>query len=276
MDLFFRKFGDGLPLIILHGLFGSSDNWITIGKALAEYFKVYIPDLRNHGNSPFSPDHSYPMLKNDLYSFMRSQNIEKAIIMGHSMGGKTAISFVADYPKKVKALIVVDISPRSYKIFDHQDPQANIHMNIINSLLSVDLDMLIKREDADKILLQTIKSNRIRQFLLKNLHRNHNGTFSWKINLQAIHDNLYLIMDAPEIDKLIKTDVTASFPPVLFIRGAKSNYINDEDIPLIKTLFPMAEIITIPGSDHWLHAQQPDIFMKTLVSFFQNNKILIV
>lgn len=270
MELFYRKFGAGHPLIILHGLYGSSTNWITVGKVFAKQFEVFLPDLRNHGNSPFSSEHSYDLMKDDLDSFMRSQNIEKAIIIGHSMGGKTAMFFAAAFPEKVRALVVVDISPRSYKSLNESDHQYVDHKNIIDSLLSLNLSILKSREDADRFLLNNIQSSRVRQFLLKNLHRNHDGSFSWKLNVHAIHDNLHQIMEGLDEHKYDYANGIAGFP-VLFIRGEKSNYIENIDIPVIKKIFPMAEIVTVPGAGHWLHAEQPELFIKT-VSYFLSGK----
>jgi esterase len=270
MKLFFRKFGQGPALIILHGLFGSSDNWISIGKALSENFEVFLIDLRNHGNSIHTKEHSYKLLKNDLFEFMVSQHIEKAVIMGHSMGGKAAMFFAVDYPEKIQSLIIIDISPRSYKSLDNPESQSIDHMNIITAMLSVDYSKVKSREDVDIILSQFIKSIRIRRFLLKNVYRNHDGSFGWKLNLQTLHDNLPEILDGLDPQKFINGNGVTGFP-VLFIKGEKSNYILDEDLRLIKTIFPMSEMVTIPGAGHWLHSEHPDLLLKTLTYFVLGN-----
>ena len=266
MNLFFRKFGQGPALIILHGLYGSSDNWISIGKALSLHFEVFLIDLRNHGNSMHTKEHSYNLLKDDLNDFMVSENIKKAVIMGHSMGGKAAMFFAVDYPEKVQSLIIIDISPRSYKSLDKPESQSIDHMNIITAMLSVDFTGIKSRQEVDIILSQYIKSLPIRRFLLKNVHRNHDGSFSWKLNLQALHDSLPDIMAGLDPGKFINGNGVTGFP-VLFVKGGKSNYIQDQDIRIIKTIFPMAEIVAIPGAGHWLHAEQPDLLVKTINYF---------
>jgi esterase len=270
MNLFYRKFGHGPALIILHGLFGSSDNWVSIAKVLSEHFEVFIIDLRNHGNSMHSKEHSYKLLKDDLYEFIISQHIEKAVIMGHSMGGKAAMFFAVDYPEKVQALIIIDISPRSYKSLDKPELQSIEHMNIIAAMLSVDFAKIKSRQDVDIILSKTIKSSRVRQFLLKNVYRNRGGSFGWKLNLQALHDNLPELLDGLDPKKFIDGKGITGFP-VLFIKGEKSNYIMVEDLRLIKTIFPMAEMVTIPDADHWLHVEQPDLLLKTINYFVFGN-----
>jgi esterase len=270
MDLFFRKYGEGPPLIIIHGLYGSSDNWITIGKTLSNQFEVFLVDLRNHGNSPHTKEHSYILLKNDIYEFMQSQKIEKAIILGHSMGGKAAMFFAVDYPDKIQSLIVIDISPRSYKSLYEPASQSLDHMNIITAMLSVNFSEISNREDVDKILSQNINSIPVRRFLLKNVRRNQDGSFGWKLNIQSLHDNLPKIMDGLDPKRFLNGNGITGFP-VLFIRGEKSNYIESEDIALIKIIFPMADFATIPRAGHWLHAEQPDLLLKTIKYFISGN-----
>jgi pimeloyl-ACP methyl ester carboxylesterase len=266
MDLFFRRFGEGPPLIILHGLFGSSGNWMRIGKALSEHFEVFIPDLRNHGNSPHSDEFSYPLLKDDLHSLMRSVNIEKAVIFGHSMGGKAAMFFTADFPEMVQSLIIGDISPRSYRSPEIQGQHYSDHRKIIEVMLGIDLQGLKDREAAEHILIQTLNSAPVSRFLLKNLHYNRDGNYSWKLNLMSLYNNLHHIMDGLDIGKFRNGNGITGFP-VLFIRGEKSNYIIPEDIHLIKTIFPMAEVVTIPGAGHWFHAEKPEIVISTIRYF---------
>jgi pimeloyl-ACP methyl ester carboxylesterase len=270
MNLFYRKFGQGPVLIILHGLYGSSDNWVSIGKVLSEHFEVFLIDLRNHGNSFHSNEHNYHLLKNDLYEFMLSNQIEKAIIIGHSMGGKAAMFFAVDYPEKVQSLIIIDISPRSYKSLIKPESQITDHMNIISSMLSVDFTKIKSREDVDEILSKTIKSVRIRRFLLKNVHRRKDGSFEWKLNLHALHNHLPEIMDGLDPKKFLNGNGITGFP-VLFIKGEKSNYIMEEDLQIIKTIFPAADLVSIPDSGHWLHAEKPDLLLKTLRYFILGN-----
>lgn len=270
MDLFYRKFGQGPVMIILHGLYGSSDNWVSIGKILSEHFEVFLIDLRNHGNSMHSKEHNYQLLKNDLYDFMVSNQIEKAVIMGHSMGGKAAMFFAADHPGKVQSLIIIDISPRSYKSLENSESQIADHMNIISSMSAVDFAIIKSREDVDKSLSKTIKSIRIRRFLLKNVHRKKDGSFEWKLNLQALHEHFPDILDGLDSNKFLNGNGITGFP-VLFIRGEKSDYIMQEDLQIIKTIFPAADLVSIPGAGHWLHAEQPDLLIKTVNYYILGN-----
>lgn len=260
MKLFYRKYGEGPPLIILHGLYGSSDNWVSVGKELAKNFEVYLVDQRNHGNSPHTADHNYSLMKEDLHEFMEQQAIDKAIIVGHSMGGKTAMFFAADYPEKISRLIVVDISPRSYKTTS--STQLKIHESIIRAMYNVDFYGIQNRQEIDEILAKSIPDNRIRQFLLKNVNRSKNNEYSWSINIKTIKNELPHIMDGlndnhPEITGF----------PVLFIHGEKSDYILDEDKKSIYSIFPYADFESIPNAGHWLHAEQPELFLKTVTDF---------
>jgi esterase len=266
MDLYFRRYGEGPPFIILHGLYGSSDNWIKIGKSLSENFEVFLIDQRNHGNSPHSLEHNYTLLKNDIVDFMEKQSIGRAVLMGHSMGGKVAMNFAADYPDRVQALIVIDIAPKSYKSLLSPSPQAIEHMNLINSMLEVDFSLVKNRTDLDKQIMDGIPSSRIRHFLLKNVKRDRSGSYSWKLNVKTLRDQLPAIMDELDLGKFKKGKGVSGFP-VLFVKGEKSNYISTEDISGIRTVFPAAEMTTIPDAGHWLHAEQPDLLVKTIKYF---------
>ena len=258
--------GEGLPMIILHGLYGSSDNWYSIGKALSSRFEVYLIDQRNHGNSPHTREHSYIDLRNDLHRFMETHGIVKAVILGHSMGGKAAIYFSVAWPEKVQSLIVVDISPASYKSLTQSAPQSVDHMNIITSMLGVDFSQVKDREDVDRMLSETLHSDRIRQFLLKNVRRNAEGSYQWRLNIQTLHDQLPQILDGLDHKPFLNGNGITGFP-VLFIRAGKSGYIREEDISVIKTIFPMAELVTIPDTDHWVHVEKPELLVKTIEYF---------
>ena len=266
MDLFFRKYGEGPALIILHGLYGSSDNWVSIGKSLSRYFEVFIIDQRNHGKSPHTKEHNYMLLKNDLFDFMEKQGIEKAVILGHSMGGKTAMFFAVDYPEKVESLIVIDISPRSYKDLKELVPQSVQHMNILIEMKRIDLSVVKSRMEIDKQLSAIIKSGRIRKFFLKNIARGKDGKFFWKLNVDILLDQLPEIMDGLDVKKFMNGNGVRGFP-VLFVRGADSGYITSADISLINTIFPAAEIVDIPDSGHWLHTEQPKLLLETIRKF---------
>ena len=269
MELFFRKYGQGPTLIIVHGLYGASDNWVKIGKMLSNHFEVYIIDQRNHGRSPHHAVHNYEEMRNDLYDFMDVHNIKKALLLGHSMGGKTVMFFAHKYPERVNGLIVVDIAPKSYAMVNASFKKTVDHDTILSALLSVDFDLVKTRNDVDNFLSPTISSSRIRQFLMKNLHRNKDKTLKWSLNLNALRSNLEEILDGMNEKEFEKGNSITGFP-VLFIRGANSNYILDSDIGLINKIFPYAEIVSIKDSGHWLHAEQPDLLFHSVEDFFLN------
>jgi pimeloyl-ACP methyl ester carboxylesterase len=263
MDLFFRKFGEGTPLIIVHGLYGSSDNWLSIGKELGKNFEVYLIDQRNHGNSPHSREHNYILMKNDLLDFMDKNSIRKAHLIGHSMGGKTIMFFAADYPERIISLVVVDMSPLSYKRLDDHSPNSVEQLNIVTALMNVDLSKANTRGDIENMLIDSIKSKRIRQFLMKNIQRKSQNEFEWKININALYDSMPDILDGLDPEKFKNGKGIKGFP-VLFVKGESSNYLSEMDFPLIKTIFPDAEIVTIPGAGHWVHAEQPEEFLEKI------------
>lgn len=266
MKLNFKKLGKGPALIIVHGLYGSSDNWLTIAKELSDHFEVFLIDQRNHGNSPHANSHTYQDLKQDLLQFMDDQQIGKAILIGHSMGGKTVMLFAMDYPERVKSLLVVDIAPKNYSKISDYSPQTIDHASIVKAMLTFDLSAFKSRTDIDNKLAETISDKRIRQFLLKNLKRDANKQFVWKLNISSISEYLSQIMDGINEDQLTGRKGITAFP-VLFIRGEKSNYITDNDHNLIRSIFPRAEITTIPNAGHWVHAEQASLLVKTIEYF---------
>ena len=266
MKLNYKKLGEGQPLIIVHGLYGGSDNWLSIARELAKNFEVYTIDQRNHGNSPHANSHTYQDLKNDLLEFMNEHKLEKAILLGHSMGGKTVMLFATDYPEKVSSLLVVDIAPKNYSKISDYAPQTIDHSCIVNAMLKLDLLAFKSRTEIDQNLAGSINSDRVRQFLLKNLKRDANKNFVWKLNIKTIGEFLPQIMDGIDGDRFANSKGITDFP-VLFIRGEKSNYITDYDHTLIRTLFPKAEITTIPNAGHWVHAEQAKLLIKTVEYF---------
>lgn len=255
MKLAYRHFGSGEPVIVLHGLFGQSDNWVTIARRIAEQFSVYIPDQRNHGLSPHAPVHSYPALSDDLLEFMEELGLEKTILIGHSMGGKAAMAFALEHPEMVEKLVVIDISPRKY-------PERNIHTQIITQMMSINLDSISSRTEAEKILELHIPDARIRMFILKNLYYKMPGKLAWRLNLEAINQSLDQLFDGIQSD-------SKYYGPCLFIRGGMSDYIIDEDTELIGNLFPKAIIKTISGASHWIHADAPEELCKLLSHFLE-------
>lgn len=264
MELFYRKYGEaGPPLIILHGLYGASDNWISIARELGEDFEVYVPDQRNHGESPHDDLHTYEAMRQDLADFMDSLGIEKASLIGHSMGGKTAMYFATAFPERVETLVVLDIAPVSYHDLATESKMTANHAKMIDAMLELDLSKMESRQDVSKALAVKIGSERIRMFLLKNLTRNSNKEFVWKINLPALRENLEKIMDVIPQDDVIQRGGMKGFP-AYFIKGANSDYVRPENHDIIRKIFPMAEIIPIPNAGHWLHAEQPELLMKNL------------
>jgi esterase len=268
MNLFLREEGEGFPFVIVHGLYGSSDNWLTVGKKLSARYKVYMIDQRNHGRSPNSDEHSYEALKNDLAKFFDQHKIEKAIVMGHSMGGKTAMYFAADYPERVEKLIVVDIAPKNYFLLN-DDSQYFLHKNILQAMLDIDFRRMESRKEVENYLLERIDSSQIVQFLLKNAHRNkENHQFEWRINVQVLFDNLDEIISGVN-ERWFEDRLPIFNYPVLFIKGSNSNYILPEDYKSIRRIYPDAQIVEIPNAGHWLHAEQPQLFWEVLEKFLK-------
>ncbi len=252
MKLAYKKLGSGMPVVILHGLFGMSDNWISIGKKLAEQFTVYLLDQRNHGRSPHSSEFNYQVLADDLALFLDEHNLLKVSLLGHSMGGKTVLVFSELYPDKIEKMIIADIALRSY---NHP-----YFLQFIQALKSIDIKNLKRRQEADQILSRTVSYSSVRQFLLKNLYRDDNHHFRWRVNLESIHENLDKIMGA----------YTGKKPyngPILFLRGEKSDYINKDDIIQIESTFSNAQVITIANASHWIHADAPEDFISAVISF---------
>lgn len=253
MLLNFKVSGEGQPLIILHGLFGSGDNWTTISKTLSEKFTVYLVDARNHGRSPHSDLFNYSSMANDLSTFISEQNIVNPIILGHSMGGKTAMKYAVRTKSPIKGIIVVDIAPRFYK------PH---HQQYIAGLMAVDLNKITNRAEAEAAMAPIISDFGIRQFLLKNLYRTDEGIFAWRFNLDAI---------ASQIENIGEelSDSYISEIPTLFIKGENSDYIQDKDLASIKSIFPKSEVKTILGAGHWIHAEKPEEFLTMVLNFIQ-------
>lgn len=267
MELFYRKYGEEAPpLIIVHGLYGASDNWVSIARGLSDRFEVFVVDQRNHGQSPHSPEHDYPSMREDLREFMDLQCIKKAVLIGHSMGGKTVMSFAEAWPERVQALVSVDIAPKSYRNLALVSRSAANHANMIDAMMNMDLSKIDSREDADQALATSIGSERIRSFLLKNLRREQSGAFAWRINLEAISSNLEPIFVGMDRERIAAGGGITGFP-ALFISGGDSEYIRTADLQMIRDIFPTAEVVSVPGAGHWVHAEQPALLVKTIRYF---------
>lgn len=268
MKLFHRILGEGSPIVIAHGLYGSSDNWISIAKELAQKYQVILVDLRNHGQSPHSSSHSYSDLADDLFELFNKLNLNQATLIGHSMGGKAAMQFAVNHPNKLKALIIVDIAPKSYADANGYSSQAKEHLAILSALRELPLNTIASRTDADEWLSHRIQSVAVRQFLLKNLDRDENNKFVWKLNLDALWQKLPALMSG------IKTPenfAPITNLPVLVIKGELSPYIDEnEDQPLFEKLFVASKITTIEGAGHWVHAEKPQQVIAAIESFLQN------
>lgn len=250
MELYHKKIGQGKPLIILHGLFGSSDNWQTHGKKLAEYFEVYLVDQRNHGRSEWSDAFSYEIMAEDVRELIQKENIEDFILMGHSMGGKTAMHYAQKYPDDIAKMIIVDMGIKAYPI--HHDV-------ILDGLKSLDLSKIDSRSLADEQLGKYIDNFAIRQFLLKNLYWKEKGQLAWRINIPVLERELHQIVTAlPEKEVMIET---------LFMRGGQSNYIIESDYDAIRKVFPLAVFHEIPKAGHWIHAEAPQEFIHEVLGF---------
>lgn len=251
MELNYKLLGEGEPIIILHGLFGMLDNWQTIARKLSENYAVYIVDQRNHGRSPHADVHDYQSMAEDLKYFMDSHLLTKAHIMGHSMGGKTAMQFATFYPDMVDHLIVVDISPK-----------VNIsrHDEIFEALLGLQLEEAESRKDVGDQLARFIEEESVRQFLLKNIVRDKASGFRLRMNLPVIYRDFEKILDSLDWEEVFEG-------PTLFIRGGQSSYVEDEDMLEILEHFPVASLETIKEAGHWIHADQPDQFLQLLRTF---------
>ncbi|MGB3588124.1 MAG: alpha/beta fold hydrolase [Tunicatimonas sp.] len=255
MKLHYRTLGEGQPIIILHGIFGTSDNWQTFGKQLATDYQVFLVDQRNHGLSPHSDTFDYPAMAMDIYEFVQQHQLENPIIIGHSMGGKAAMFYAVTHPNAFAKLIVVDIAPRSYPVH---------HQHILDAMSGVNLASATSRKDIEDQLKPHLPDFGVRQFLMKNLKRENNNSFSWKLNLSAIQANIENVGVAVPTNNLVDR-------PTLFVRGAKSDYIRAEDETLIQEIFPQATVVTIENAGHWVHAEQPDALYKSLMKFLQTS-----
>lgn len=302
MKLFYRKSGQGQPLIILHGLFGQNDNWGTLGRQFAEQgFEVYLVDLRNHGLSPHSDVWNYQVMSDDILELINDNNLKQVILMGHSMGGKVAMQFAIQHPELLDKLIVVDIAPKYY-------PPHNL--DVLNALNAVDFSIVKSRKEVESILSETLTDFGTKQFLLKNIYWKENTELDWRFNLKVITKLIENVGEAIPLGKRTESGErrteensqlptplpvekrtengerrtgnnsqlptpdpalsTTSSTPTLFIRGEKSNYILDEDLNLIHDIFPQSKLETIADAPHWVHAEKPKEFFECVIRFIKN------
>ncbi|OYU96232.1 MAG: alpha/beta hydrolase [Bacteroidetes bacterium B1(2017)] len=251
VELNFKEYGSGEPLIILHGFMGSLDNWHTLATKFGSNRHVFTIDQRNHGKSTHSLHHSIPLMVEDLRAFLEKKNLSNCSIIGHSMGGKVAMKFALEYPQIVQNLIIVDIAPRQYK---------RGHDDVFEAIFSVDFSKVESRKQAEEMMEPYISDFGTRQFLLKNLDRKEDGTYGWKMNVPVLH------RDYEEIVKPIESD----FPflgNTLVIKGGNSRYINSQDETDFEQLFPACQFVSIPNAGHWVHAEAPEEFYKIVLDF---------
>lgn len=252
--LAYQEFGTGEPLVILHGLFGSGRNWQSIAKQLADSYHVYTVDLRNHGRSPWAPTMTFGEMVNDLEAFLDHHDLQRAIILGHSVGGKTGMAFTLEHPERTEALIVVDIAP---VVYDHD------FLPLIQAMQALDLDGVKRRSEAEAALVQSIPDAPTRKFLIQNLINRHHH-LAWRIHLEAIANAMPSLTGFPD-------NTSHEYAGrVLFISGQHSDYIAKEHHDAIFTLFPQAEFAVIPAAGHRVHAEQPDAFLAAVTGFLQS------
>ena len=246
--------GRGTPILILHGFLGMLDNWKSMGTKYAEEgFEVHLIDQRNHGRSFHSNTFNYEVMAADSQRYMAHHKISNAIVLGHSMGGKVAMLLAGKHPQLVSKLLVVDIAPKYYPPHHH---------DIINGLNAMDIQSVTSRKEAEERLSEHLKNLAIRQFLLKNLYWAEKGVLDFRFNLAVLSHRM------EEVGENIGT--TDSFAgPVLFLRGDRSEYISDNDLPEIKKQFPKAELLTIEQAGHWPHAENPTSFFERSISFIK-------
>jgi len=251
MNLNFKEYGSGEPVIILHGLLGMLDNWHSFAKKLSSDYWVISVDQRNHGKSFHSDAFNYDLLTHDLKEFMDQNHIPKAHFIGHSMGGKTVLNFINTYPEMSDKNVIVDISPKEY---------TGGHEEVFEALSNLPLSTINSRIEAAELLLQTLHYEGLVNFLLKNLLRNKDGSFSWKANIQSLTDNYDKIIGEISFNETVDA-------PTLFIQGEQSDYIDNEDQRLLEDNFTNFRIKKINNAGHWVHVDQPDELLEDVKNF---------
>ena len=269
MDLFFREEGlSGKDIVIIHGLYGSSDNWFSIGKKLGANFHVFLIDNRNHGRSGNTDIHTYDSMEKDLFDFFEKQQIKKAVVIGHSMGGKVAMLFAAIHPEKIEKLIIVDIAPVNY-LNSPDRGQYNQHLKILQSLTEFQEKSkdFTNRTEIAGFLQGKLSNKTLVRFLLKSTYRDEKTKlFRCRINTQIIKQSLNEIIGGINEETMLPFSPISGYP-ILFIKGELSEYITKKYLPVIQKIYPEYIIKTIPGAGHWLHAEQPNLFIKIVKEF---------
>ncbi len=253
MQLYLHELGTGPPLMIVHGLFGHGENWRSPARKLGERFRVILPDLRNHGDSPWSATMSITEMAQDLFDTADALGLGPVRLLGHSLGGKVAMAAALRDPERVEALVVADMAPRSYQ------PS---HQEILRGMQAVAERGVGSRREADELLSEHVPHQLVRGFLLKSLRQDRDGRYRWKINLQAIQSEYRDLLGWPLGDREYGR-------AVLFLGGKESDYlVRERDQEAIRIQFPNASIETISKAGHWLHVEQPQAFLERLNAFF--------
>ena len=258
VDLHFQQTGNGAPVVILHGLFGSARNWQTVARQLANEFTVITVDLRNHGSSPHAEQMDYTAMSTDLSALLRKLDLRDVNLIGHSMGGKTAMTLVLSEPDRIGRLIIVDIAP---------GPSDNEYDAMLDAMAGLDLSAVTGRADAALRLEGAIADRDIRLFILQNLRFKPGAPPTWRINLDAIRSGIGKLLDSVPCDRAARFE-----GPSYFIRGADSAHVGQRDLECIGQRFPGYRLITIPNSGHWPHVQNPSQFLAELRSLLADNR----
>ena len=262
MDILnYRITGKGPYLIILHGMYGMSDNWMGIARNISEHFSVVIPDMRNHGRSFHSDTHSYEAMSFDVENLRYHLGIKKFFLAGHSMGGKTAMQYSVQHQENLNGLIIFDVAPVDYPDENHH---ITIHRYILESMNSVKTGELKSREEAMEKLGSYLPDVKLLQFLLKNLARNSDGSFYWMLNIPVLIANLNAMLKG-----FSKQYEPISGFPVVFVKGNKSDYIIPEHFEAMYKLYPAHELTDIPNAGHWLHQEQPQLVTDLLLKLLK-------
>jgi len=249
----YTAYGDGPPLLILHGLFGSGRNWASMAKRFAAGGrKAITADLRNHGASDHDDAMSYPLMAEDVVGLIHSLELERPVVIGHSMGGKTSMALALSHPEMLRALVVVDIAPVPY---------GHSNAALIEAMAGIDLKSVSNRGDADAALAETFNDPGIRAFLLQNLNFEE-GRASWRLNLQALSANMPALTDFP-----FQPGESAYEGPTLFVGGTESDYMRDVDRNRIREFFPASRVALVKGAGHWVHAEAPEAFFEIVSGF---------
>lgn len=251
----FKIIGQGKPIIILHGLFGMLDNWMNMAKMLEkEGYMVILVDQRDHGRSEHTNDFNYPLLSDDLFHFMDENWIHEAILIGHSMGGKTGLQFISEHESMISKFISIDMGIKKY---------SGGHQDVFDALFSIDIESIQSRKEADSVIMEKLHDYGTVQFLMKNLTRKKEGGFEWKMNLPLLFAKYENILDKITFSHPCFTDVC-------FIKGSKSNYIQEDEMIDIQKSLPNSQLIAIPDAGHWIHVDKPNELFNEIIDFIRH------